>query len=79
MLSPIIFLTSCSSGGGGESPSVNSVEGTWQYDSWLFNVVQQLTDVTAYLFVCEEEKFWATEIYDLQENIMYCFCGIIRV
>ena len=69
MCSPIIFFTSCSSGGGGESPSVNSIEGTWQYDSWVFNGDQLLNGESAYLFVCEEQEFWATEIYDVNGSI----------
>jgi len=65
----ILFFSSCSSGGDGASPTIHNLHGTWQYDSWIFNGDQLLTDYTAYLFVCEDQESWATEIYDLTGNI----------
>ncbi len=65
----ILFFCSCSSGGDGASPTIHNLHGTWQYDSWIFNGDPLLNDYTAYLFVCEDQKSWATEIYDLTGNI----------
>jgi hypothetical protein len=52
---PLIF-NSCS--------SEKSIEGTWEYDSWVINGDKPLTNVTPKLIFCEEQKFFACEIYD---------------
>ena len=69
---PFIFLFSCEKE---EADNSYSLDGVWQYDSWLYNGDQILSDVSAYLFICENENTWATEIYDLQGDPITSLCN----
>ena len=65
LLTPIVFFTSCSSGGSSDiNPSVYNVEGVWEYDYWNYDGTNLLNSYEAYLFLCEENGVFATEVYD---------------
>ena len=64
LLSPLVFFMSCSSGGSSDvDPTVYSVEGVWEYDYWNYAGTNFLSSYDAYLFLCEQNGVFATEIW----------------
>ena len=68
LLTPIIYLTSCSSSPD-LSPTTTSLHGIWQYDSWLLDGDELLNDYVSYLNICEDSGYWATQIFDIEGNM----------
>ena len=66
LLSPIIYLTSCSSVSD-LSPTTSSLHGTWQYDAWIIDSVDDgllMFGGINYLNICEDSAYWEIQSFD---------------